>query len=126
MAGECDLSAVGFNRRYRRKSGVDMLTEFYIPMLQNSKTYDRVAGYFSSAVLSRASAGFAKFCKTANPREDDGIPKFRLIVGARLNPKDEAAILHIQDRDSINEIEDGILNSIHDLCVRRAICTGIL
>ena len=115
MAGECDLSAVGFNRRYRRKSGVDMLTEFYIPMLQNSKTYDRVAGYFSSAVLSRASAGFAKFCKTANPREDDGIPKFRLIVGARLNPKDEAAILHIQDRDSINEIEDGILNSIQEM-----------
>ena len=87
---DCNLQNVGFKRRYRRKSGIDMLTDFYIPMLQNAKTYDRVAGYFSSAVLSRASAGFAKFCKTDNPRESERVPKFRLIVGARLNPKDEA------------------------------------
>ena len=92
-----------------------MLETFYVPMLERSLTYDRVAGYFSSAVLSHASAGFAKFCSTPNPREGTGLPKFRLIVGARLNPKDEQVVLHAENPELLEEIETNLLTSIDNI-----------
>ena len=72
-----------------RRKGHEMLEEFYVPMLAASTTYDRVAGYFSSSVIKHASAGFAKFCSNPNTRADNELPKFRLIVGARLSSEDE-------------------------------------
>jgi len=92
-----------------------MLETFYVPMLERSLTYDRVAGYFSSAILSHASAGFAKFCNSDNPRESDNLPKFRLIVGARLNEKDEKVVLHAEDPALLEEIEESLLESIENL-----------
>ena len=94
MSDRDGLEAFSFKHHYDHVRGDEMLETFYVPMLERSLTYDRVAGYFSSAVLSHASAGFAKFCSTPNPREGTGLPKFRLIVGARLNPKDEQVVLH--------------------------------
>ncbi len=103
-----------FKHHYDQVVGETMLEEFYVPMLKNSNTYDRVAGYFSSAVLSHASAGFARFCKTPNPR--DPIPKFRLIVGARLNPEDEAVILHMNDPEMVTaEMQKIIMKNIDSL-----------
>jgi hypothetical protein len=91
------LRDVGFKDRYKRRQGHLMLEEFYIPMLKSSTTYDRVAGYFSSSVIKHASAGFAKFCENPNTRGNEGLPKFRLIVGARLSSEDEQTVLHIQN-----------------------------
>ena len=109
-----NLENYAFKHHYDHVLGEEMLEEFYVPMLKNSNTYDRVAGYFSSAVLSHASAGFAEFCKSPNPR--DPIAKFRLIVGARLNPKDEAVILHMNDPGLVQkDFEKIILKNIDNL-----------
>lgn len=109
------LDEFPFQHHYDHVRGDEMLETFYVPMLERSLTYDRVAGYFSSAVLSHASAGFAKFCSTPNLREADGLPKFRLIVGARLNPKDEQVVLHAENPELLEEIESNLLNSIDNI-----------
>ena len=109
------LETFGFKHHYDHIRGDEMLETFYVPMLERSLTYDRVAGYFSSAVLSHASAGFAKFCSTPNPREGAGLPKFRLIVGARLNPKDEQVVLHAENPELLEEIETNLLTSIDNI-----------
>ncbi len=113
------LAAHGFSHHYDYVLGEEMLETFYVPMLKNSLTYDRVAGYFSSTVLSHASAGFAEFCKSPNPRESDDPrkhqPKFRLIVGARLNPRDEQVVLHANDPTLLEEVEESLINSIENL-----------
>ena len=114
LVTKMNLKNYPFKHHYDYILGEEMLEEFYVPMLKNSNTYDRVAGYFSSAVLSHASAGFAEFCKSPNPREP--IPKFRLIVGARLNPKDEAIILHMSDPELVEkDFEKIILKNIDNL-----------
>ncbi|HEY9745061.1 MAG TPA: helicase-related protein, partial [Oculatellaceae cyanobacterium] len=64
---------------------VDMLHDFYIPALQRSIKYDRVAGYFRSSSLAAASLGFSAFVGRKG--------KMRLIVGADLDPHDVKAIL---------------------------------
>ena len=108
-----DLSNVNFLPRYKRRTGFDLLQEFYIPALANASTYDRIAGYFSSAVLTEASSGFAKFCSSVNTREP--LPKFRLIVGARLTEIDEMTILHLDGHDVESEISESLLNTIQEM-----------
>jgi len=111
-----DLEGYGFEHHYDHIRGDEMLETFYVPMLERSLTYDRVAGYFSSAILSHASAGFVKFCKTENPRKEEDLPKFRLIVGARLNPKDEQVVLYAENPALLeDEIEESLLKSIEEI-----------
>lgn len=70
---------------------VDILHDFYIPVLSRSVRYDRVAGYFSSSSLAAASQGFSAFVKRRG--------RIRLIVGAKLSAQDAQAILEgNQDR----------------------------
>ncbi|MHB8289264.1 MAG: DEAD/DEAH box helicase [Acidimicrobiales bacterium] len=57
---------------------------FYVPLMARAKTYDRMAGYFTSSALSLAAAGLARFIA------NDGV--MRLIVGAQLDPDDVDAI----------------------------------
>jgi helicase-like protein/SNF2 domain-containing protein len=64
---------------------VDILHDFYIPALQRSVHYDRVAGYFRSTSLAAASQGFSTFVGRRG--------QMRLIVGADLDPDDVHAIL---------------------------------
>ena len=115
MASDFSLMNHGFEDRYRRKQGHEMLNEFYVPLLKESSTYDRVSGYFSSSVLKHASAGFSKFCKNPNLRAESGIPKFRLIVGARLNADDEQAVLHLQDPSLALKISDSLVREIENI-----------
>ena len=115
MVDDFSLRNHGFEDRYRRKQGHEMLNEFYIPLLKNSSTYDRVSGYFSSSVLKHASAGFSKFCQNPNIRVESGIPKFRLIVGARLNSDDEQTVLHLQDPDLALKISDTLVKEIEKI-----------
>ena len=65
---------------------VDILHDFYIPALQRSVHYDRVAGYFRSTSLAAASQGFSALVGRQG--------QMRLIVGADLDPDDVRAILH--------------------------------
>jgi len=64
---------------------VDILKDFYIPALQLSVRYDRVAGYFRSSSLAAASRGFSSFAGRRG--------RMRLVVGADLEPDDVRAIL---------------------------------
>ena len=63
----------------------DVLNDFYIPVLQNSKKYWRIAGYFTSSSLAVAARGMAQFVRNGG--------KMRLVTGARLNPADVEAIV---------------------------------
>ena len=64
---------------------MEILHDFYIPALQHSVKYDRVAGYFRSTSLAAASQGFSAFISNKG--------KIRLIVGSDLDPDDVSAIL---------------------------------
>jgi hypothetical protein len=64
---------------------VNILHDFYIPVLKLSVKYDRVAGYFRSSSLAVASQGFSAFSTTCG--------RVRMIVGADLDPHDVEAIL---------------------------------
>lgn len=64
---------------------VDVLHDFYIPVLSRATRYDRVAGYFSSSSLAAASQGFSRFIENGG--------EARFVVGMQLDPDDAAAIL---------------------------------
>lgn len=71
--------------RYRYTSGEhDPLHEFYIPVLQRARRYDRAAGYFSSNAFVVAAQGVAHLIAHGGT--------MRLPVGAQLSPEDAEAI----------------------------------
>lgn len=62
----------------------DVVDGFYVPLLARARSYDRVAGYFTSWGLAVAARGLVDFVS--------GPGKMRLIVGAQLHADDIAAI----------------------------------
>ena len=71
-----------------------VLNDFYIPVLQNSKKYWRLAGYFTSSSLAVAARGMSQFILNGG--------KMRLVTGARLNPDDvEAIVSGKEDTESL-------------------------
>lgn len=64
---------------------IDILHDFYLPVLERATHYDRVAGYFSSTSLAAASRGFSRFVGNRG--------KARFIVGTDLSVDDAEAIL---------------------------------
>ncbi|MCK4614694.1 MAG: hypothetical protein KAU14_07815 [Thermoplasmata archaeon] len=62
----------------------DVLDEFYIPVLRESKTYRRITGYFSSSAFAYAARGIKGLI-------DNG-GKIELISGFVLSRKDREAI----------------------------------
>ncbi len=56
---------------------LNILHDFYIPVLKLSVQYDRVAGYFRSSSLAVASQGFSAFSAACG--------KMRMIVGADMD-----------------------------------------
>jgi len=62
----------------------DILNNFYIPTLERSKYYSRIAGYFNSSVLASAAQGVASFIENGE--------KMRLVVGADISEEDAEAI----------------------------------
>jgi len=84
----------------------DILSDFYIPMLSNSVSYRRLAGFFSSSALAVAARGISGLIKNGGT--------MKLVVGAKLRKADVEAIekgmknreqaiadMMIQDLDSI-------------------------
>ncbi len=99
---EFDLKHTYRTSSFRANGPVDILKEFYIPVLSRSLKYDRMAGYFTSSSLAAASQGFSAFTSLGG--------KLRLIVGSDLQIEDIQAVL---DGDSQrlthklgNELED--------------------
>lgn len=71
--------------KHRYKSATDDILEgFFIPALAASRYYYRVAGFFSSNVLSAVAKGLAAFVRSGE--------KMRLVVGAILREEDVEAI----------------------------------
>ncbi|MBK1887791.1 helicase-related protein [Marinobacter sp. DY40_1A1] len=81
----------------------DILHDFYIPILERSVFYDRVAGYFTSTSLASASKGFSRFV------ENNG--KARFIVGVDLDQEDAETILKVKS----GNLEDVLLKELVDL-----------
>lgn len=110
---ERGLRSFDFQPEYRRTTSLTLLAKFFVPMLERSTTYDRITGYFSSAILASASAGFSKFCSSENTRDDEAA-KFRLIIGAKLGHKDEATLRYLQGRPP-EGIAEGLIDTIESI-----------
>ena len=61
-----------------------ILEEFYIPILENSVSYDRIAGFFSSTSLAIAARGIGGLIRNNG--------KMRLIASPRLSKEDAELI----------------------------------
>jgi len=72
----------GVARNY--DSGDDLLREFYIPVLERARRYDRVAGYFFSSAFISAAAGLSRFIAEGG--------QMRMLVGAQLTEADRDAL----------------------------------
>ena len=83
----------------------DLVEEFYIPVLSEAVTYDRVTGFFNSQSLALAARGLKKFICNGG--------KMRLLCGAELSPKDFDAILN--PLDIIEEISDNFLEDLNSI-----------
>lgn len=104
-------------------AGLDVLSEFYVPALEASRSYDRLAGFFSSRALSVAAKGIAGLVNNGG--------RMRLAVSPRLQPDDIAALrdgvrgaeldalltTRLRDSLSLAELQDEIQrNHVRALC----------
>ncbi len=80
----------------------NLLTDFYIPVLSSSISYDRLAGYFSSNTLAIAAKGIAAFIKNGG--------KIRLITNVVLSVDDQKAI-----GSALMEKEERVLDEIENI-----------
>lgn len=60
------------------------IADFYIPALECAIQYDRKAGFFSSAILSKVARGLGAML--------DNEGRMRLIMGCQFSPQDLQAI----------------------------------
>jgi len=82
----------------------DLMQDFYVPCLSNSTHYDRIAGYFSSAIFSLAPMALSSFISNGG--------RIRLLCSPNLSHVDKSAL---QNRDnvekiSIEQIKDDLRN----------------
>ena len=91
------------------------LTSFYVPALERSVRYDRIAGFFSSTALSVAARGIASMITRGG--------RMRLLVGAQLSQRDVDALLRgVELRDALARQFRGLLTdpaALADHLVRR-------
>jgi len=80
----------------------DLLQDFYIPVLSISKTYKRIAGYFSSNALAVAARGIATFINNNG--------NMLLITGVVFSQEDRGSI-----EKALREAEDRLLEDINNL-----------
>ncbi|MDS0283979.1 helicase-related protein [Haloarcula onubensis] len=81
-----------------------LIKEFYVPALERSIQYDRIAGYFDSGSLAAAANGIEALV------ENDG--RMRLIVGAQLQPKDRPVLEALADDldENLTDLDDETLD----------------
>ncbi|WP_285056641.1 DEAD/DEAH box helicase family protein [Pedobacter ginsengisoli] len=103
------LNQISFpkSKSYRSGSEFEPL-KFYLDCLSNSKEFDLLLGYFSSAAINVLSLGFARFIYNEG--------KMRIIANHILSEKDKAAIIAGKNKDvqipfdleDIKSIRDGL------------------
>jgi|GEM_PF-246325 len=81
-----------------------LIKEFYVPALERSNHYDRIAGYFDSGSLAAAGNGIDALV------ENDG--RMRLIVGAQLQPKDRPVLEAMAEEldENLDDLDDETLD----------------
>lgn len=103
-----DLQTYSWDSIYESRpstSGSHLVDEFYVPALERSIQYDRVAGYFSSSALAVAARGVHALV------ENDG--EMRLIVGAELYETDRPVLEALSDEltEDLDELDDERLDA---------------
>jgi len=103
-----DLQTYSWNSIYESQpstSGSHLVEEFYVPALERSVCYDRVAGYFSSSALAVAARGIHALV------ENDG--EMRLVVGAELYETDRPVLESLADEltEGLDELDDERLDA---------------
>lgn len=83
-----NLPSVAFAENYS-SSGTSLLHDFYVPAMSHSTSYDRAAGYFSSAIFALAPAVFSDFVARGG--------KIRLLCSPHLSEADAEAILNLPE-----------------------------
>jgi superfamily II DNA or RNA helicase len=92
MAG---LREYNWEVRYE-SSRHDLVKDFYVPALEHSKRYCRIAGYFSSSSIAAAAAGITHFV--------DGGEKMFMIIGNSITEDDvEALNRGVTDRELLEK-----------------------
>ncbi|CAM2997010.1 helicase-related protein [Halobacterium salinarum] len=92
--------------------GAYLVDDFYVPALERSIRYDRIAGYFSSSALAVASQGIDALL------DDDG--QMRLVVGTELYSTDRPVFEALTDEltESLDELDDEQLDAQLQLLAR--------
>jgi len=89
------------------ESGIDdLVNDFYNPVLQKAKQYDRIAGFFSSSSLAIAAKGIAGLIK------NDG--KMRIIASPRLSKNDIETIEDV-NKDPKKYLEKILINDFANI-----------
>ena len=79
---------------------IDIIKNFYSPLLEQSIRYDRAAGYFSSRVFASAARGIAGLVRNNG--------RMRLITSHAFTPKDTKTL---QDHFSVEQISNDLINN---------------
>lgn len=85
-------------------SSNDLILEFYNPVLECAVQYDRITGFFSPAVLSIASRGFAGLISTGG--------KIRLITSVQLDDRAYKAIVENGEKLDDELLDDFDFDSV--------------
>lgn len=103
---------LGFKEHYDSQKD-DLLNDFYIPALANSKKYRRVVGYFNSKSLASVAVGLKDFIINKG--------KMDLLCGVDLNPSDVNMVKFASEHpeeiltstflNELNSIEDEIVKN---------------
>lgn len=84
----------------------DILEDFYIPVLCNSSSYDRIAGFFTSSSLAVAARGIAGLIQNSG--------KMRLIVSPRFSD-DDIQVIESAINDPSQYIDTKLISEISNL-----------
>ena len=89
-------------------SGVDVVKSFYLPVLEHSTRYDRVAGYFSSKVFASVARGIAGIVRNNG--------KIRLVTSHVLTKKDSQVLKDFYDSEEFaNSLIENFTQSFREL-----------
>jgi hypothetical protein len=112
-------------RRYFGPAG-ELVNTFYIPVLSQTVSYDRQAGYFDSGSIVVAAAGIATFIGNISRLTAPIQPPMRLISGATWSPADVEAF-RLGEASLSNSIGQGLVSRLepdeHE-CVRLGLPAG--
>lgn len=86
----------------------EVLSDFYLPVLQESVSYDRLTGFFSSGSLAVAARGIAGLIRNGG--------SMRIVASPFFTPKDVEALNRRDDAESMEAVlEQALTSGLDDL-----------